>query len=248
MAFSSSFCHPQLLLKVHNGLTERPRHIVGTGRRSDFATKSKSSDILGNQVSRVGTDTQKAWSFVGGRKLTVRPNTATTSGYSYRKSSAIYASWMPSTQISSQVFTLATAAVLPFYSAMVFAPKAGLTKKFIESGIPYVILGLLYASMLYFSWTPDTLRIMFESKYWLPELAGIMKMFSRESTLISVWIHLLTIDLFAARQVFFDGLKHEVPTRHSISLCLLFCPIGVIVHVITKALTKIIRKTKSVEH
>ncbi|KAI3976571.1 hypothetical protein MKX01_008429 [Papaver californicum] len=69
-------------------------------------------------------------------------------------------------------------------------------------------------------------------------LPGIAKMFSSEMTLASAWIHLLAVDLFAARQVFLEGLEFDVETRHSVSLCLLFCPIGIIVHVITKLLTK----------
>ena len=38
------------------------------------------------------------------------------------------------------------------------------------------------------------------------------------------------------RQVFHDGLKNKVETRHSVSLCLLFCPIGIATHAITKML------------
>ncbi|KAL6324522.1 hypothetical protein AAG906_013334 [Vitis piasezkii] len=147
-------------------------------------------------------------------------------------------------QIASSVFTLGTAAVLPFYTLMVLAPTAELTKKSMESTIPYVVLGLLYAYLLYLSWTPDTIRLMFASKYWLPELPGMAKMFSNEMTLASAWIHLLAIDLFAARQVFQDGLENKIETRHSVSLCLLFCPIGIVTHVITKALTKSAGDTK----
>ena len=44
------------------------------------------------------------------------------------------------------------------------------TKRTVESSAPYVALGLLYAYLLYLSWTPDTLRAMFASKYWLPEV------------------------------------------------------------------------------
>ncbi|RVW84551.1 Protein ABA deficient 4, chloroplastic [Vitis vinifera] len=113
-------------------------------------------------------------------------------------------------QIASSVFTLGTAAVLPFYTLMVLAPTAELTKKSMESTIPYVVLGLLYAYLLYLSWTPDTIRLMFASKYWLPELPGMAKMFSNEMTLASAWIHLLAIDLFAARQVFQDGWRTKL--------------------------------------
>ncbi|KAL8034486.1 hypothetical protein ABFX02_12G032100 [Erythranthe guttata] len=159
----------------------------------------------------------------------------------FRKISPVYASFcagMPCSQIANGAFTLGTAAVLPFYTFMVVAPKAELTKKLVSSSVPYMALGLLYAYLLYLSWTPDTMRLMFASKYWLPELPGIAKMFSTEMTLASAWIHLLAVDLFAARQVYYDGLQENIETRHSVTLCLLFCPIGVLSHFITKALTR----------
>ncbi|KAJ4765447.1 abscisic acid (aba)-deficient 4 [Rhynchospora pubera] len=148
------------------------------------------------------------------------------------------ASWISTSQIASQAFTWGTVAVLPFYTLMVLAPNTKFTKRMMESTAPYVLLGILYAYLLYLSWTPETLRCMFASKYWLPELPGIAKMFSNEMTMASAWIHLLAVDLFAARQVFHDGLKNNVETRHSVSLCLLFCPVGIVTHVVTKVLTK----------
>lgn len=109
------------------------------------------------------------------------------------------------------------------------------TKKTMRSSIPYVVFGLLYAYLLYLSWTPETIRLMFASKYWLPEvslysvndwiyyetnlllmvlhfmydmqLPGIAKMFSGEMTLASAWIHLLVVDLFAARYLSFSSLS-----------------------------------------
>lgn len=184
----------------------------------------------------MGADLHRDWNFLGGSRIIVHPKL--TNFLVYRKSSGVNASWLASSQIASSVFTLGTAAVLPFYTLMVVAPKAEVTRKSMESSIPFIVLGLLYAFLLYLSWTPDTMRLMFASQYWLPELPGIAKMFSSEMTLASAWIHLLAVDLFAARQVFNDGLENEVETRHSVSLCLLFCPIGIATHFITKALTK----------
>ncbi|XP_062192242.1 protein MAO HUZI 4, chloroplastic-like isoform X2 [Phragmites australis] len=142
--------------------------------------------------------------------------------------------WMTASQIASSAFTWGTVAVLPFYTLMVVAPNANLTKRTVESSAPYVALGLLYAYLLYLSWTPDTMRAMFASKYWLPELPGIVRMFASEMTVASAWIHLLAVDLFAARQVYHDGIKNNIETRHSVTLCLLFCPIGILTHVVTK--------------
>ncbi|KAK9700185.1 hypothetical protein RND81_08G222000 [Saponaria officinalis] len=108
---------------------------------------------------------------------------------------------MSSSEIASSVFTLGTAAVLPFYTLMLAAPKADL-------------------------------------------LEGIAKMFSNEMSLASAWIHLLVVDLYAARQVYEDGVENEVEIRHSVALCLLFCPIGIISHAITKQLSNTPETTK----
>ncbi|MCL7041655.1 hypothetical protein MKW94_024898 [Papaver nudicaule] len=215
---------------THNGIERR---VISGGIGG-----SSNTELFGTKVvETIGTKLSNKWSFAGGSsRVVVIPDAAKLNPQ--RKCCGVSASWYAGSQIASSAFTLGTVAVLPFYTLMVLAPKAELTKKSVESGIPYVVLGLLYGYLLYLSWTPDTIRMMFASKYWLPELPGIAKMFSNEMTLASAWIHLLAVDLFAARQVFLEGLELEVETRHSVSLCLLFCPIGIIVHVITKLLTK----------
>ncbi|XP_062150587.1 protein ABA DEFICIENT 4, chloroplastic isoform X2 [Alnus glutinosa] len=80
-----------------------------------------------------------------------------------------------------------------------------------------------------------TLMVLAPKAELLPSIA---KMFSSEMTLASAWIHLLVVDLFAARQVYNDGQENQIETRHSVSFCLLFCPIGILTHVITKAVSK----------
>ncbi|XP_057967372.1 protein ABA DEFICIENT 4, chloroplastic isoform X1 [Malania oleifera] len=215
-----------------------PPQNIGVDHRSTFALGGRSTELSGQQIARAEDKLSRDWSFSGGPKVSIRPKLASVS--LYRKGVGV--SCWASSQIANSAFTMGTAAVLPFYTLMVVAPRANLTKKFTESSIPYVVLGLLYAYLLYLSWTPETIGLMFASKYWLPELSGIARMFSSEMTLASAWIHLLAVDLFAARQVFHDGLENEVETRHSVSLCLLFCPIGIMTHVITKALTKTLIK------
>ncbi|MFS8016797.1 hypothetical protein Hanom_Chr15g01372801 [Helianthus anomalus] len=77
------------------------------------------------------------------------------------------------------------------------------------------------------------------------QLPSIAKMFSKEMTLASAWIHFLAIDLFAARQVYHDGLENKIETRHSVFLCLLCCPIGILIHAITKAFIKTSKASKT---
>lgn len=234
MALSSGFFTSQACLSFKVDRTRLPCNNI-TCQRFDPALKSKNIEIFGQQLGKE-VSTRIGWSFRQnlGRNI---PS---------RKSSAVYASWLPCSQIASGAFTLGTAAVLPFYTLMVVAPQAEFTKKIVASSLPYMFLGALYGYLLYLSWTPDTIATMFASKYWLPELSGMAKMFSNEMTMASAWIHLLTVDLFAARQVYSDGVQNNIGTRHSVSLCLLFCPIGILAHVITKALTRG-RKEKSME-
>lgn len=151
----------------------------------------------------------------------------------------------PAIQIASTLFTFGTALVVPFYTVMILAPHAEWTKRMVESNIPYAVLGIVYLYLLSLSWTSETLKLMFASKYWLPELPGITKMFSSTLTVASAWIHLLAVDLFAGRHVFLDGLQHSVETRHSLVLCLLFCPIGIVSHFITKVATVIWRRVNN---
>ncbi|CAE5963222.1 unnamed protein product [Arabidopsis arenosa] len=218
MAFSSFISQP-----LSSSLTMMKRNI--SAKRSELCLDS----------SKIRLDHR--WSFIGGSRISVQSNVSSNSYTVVRKKfSGVRASWLTTSQIASSVFAVGTTTVLPFYTLMVVAPKAEITKKCMESSIPYIILGVLYAYLLYLSWTPETLKYMFSSKYMLPELSGIAKMFSSEMTLASAWIHLLVVDLFAARQVYNDGLENQIETRHSVSLCLLFCPVGIVSHFVTKAI------------
>ncbi|PKA55158.1 hypothetical protein AXF42_Ash003795 [Apostasia shenzhenica] len=209
---------------------------IGTKNQS---IRSINREIVGHAVFVRGRKVGNQRSFLGRSEFMFLPDLQKNAGNS--KCFTASASWLTSTQIASNAFTWGTVAVLPFYALMILAPSAALvirvlllTRRTIESNFPFVMLGVLYTYLLYLSWRENTLRLMFASKYWLPELTGILKMFMNEMTMASAWIHLLAVDLYAARHIFLDGLKNCMETRHSISLCLFFCPIGIITHIITK--------------
>lgn len=190
-------------------------------------------------------------SSLAGEQSFITPNIAFNSNP--RKSSKIKVSAsMPtilpaSVQVASRLFTFGTAFVVPFYTVMILAPHASWTKKLVESSFPYVVLGVLYLYLLFLSWSPETLPSMFASKYWLPELPGITRMFSSTLTVASAWLHLLAVDLFAGRQIYLDGLQQSIETRHSLVLCLLFCPVGMLSHFFTKAIARLFRKAGNQE-
>ncbi len=51
---------------------------------------------------------------------------------------------------------------------------------------------------------------------WIPQLTGIQQLFSRVPTAASLWVHLLAINMFAARWIMFDGeqLSFELAMSH----------------------------------
>ncbi|CAM8987715.1 unnamed protein product [Rhodiola kirilowii] len=237
MLISSSFFHPPAPVKLHS------RCVIGKSiqfHMSDFAFWGLKTQAF-SQIAKSEDESCNGWSFVGGSKLNLKPKSKRLF-VPCKADPAVYASLWTNSQIARSVFTLGTAAVLPFYTLMVVAPKAEMTKKSMRSCLPYIVFGIVYAYLLYLSWTPGTLRAMFASKYWMPELSAIASLFTNEMSLSSAWIHLLAIDLFAARQVYHEGLTENIETRHSVSLCLLFCPIGLLSHYITKIITEKARR------
>lgn len=211
--------------------------LTGVDQHFFFPVKSMKTGISFQRISFQATKAGGKWSFIKGSRLVLRPQIERV--WSNSKGSYVSSTSITNSQIASTAFTWGTVTVLPFYTLMVIAPRATFTKKLMESNIPYGVLGILYGYLLYLSWTPETLRVIFATKYLLPELPGITKMFASEMTMASAWIHLLAVDLYAARQVFHDGLKNNVETRHSVTLCLLCCPIGILSHVITKVSNRI---------
>ncbi|XP_044947386.1 protein MAO HUZI 4, chloroplastic-like [Hordeum vulgare subsp. vulgare] len=213
------------------------RDAAGDGRRDGWVRGFGSAFLAGERAARRGG---KSGALLAGAPLPLQAELAAAPprpGAARCKAPLLRPrAWLSTSQIASSAFTLGTVAVLPFYTLMIAAPNANITKRTVESTAPYVALGILYAYLLHLSWTSDTIRAMFASKYWLSELPDIVRMFASEMTVASAWIHLLAVDLFVARQVYHNGIKNNIETRHSVSLCLLFCPIGIAAHALTKVL------------
>ncbi|XP_004489142.1 protein ABA DEFICIENT 4, chloroplastic-like [Cicer arietinum] len=208
MSFSSCYSHSLL---AFNKDIKHCRTVGQVKLNFPFSIRNNGVELCTQRISRSRVGISGDWSFIGGSRIVVKPK-ATTS-VCYPKRSQTHASWFIVPQLATTAFTWGTVAVLPFYALMVLAPKSELTKKSMGSSLPYVVLGILYAYLLCLSWTPETVRLIFASKYLLPELTSIGKMFSSELTLASAWIHLLVVDLFAARHIFHDGLENQIETR-----------------------------------
>lgn len=152
---------------------------------------------------------------------------------------------------------------------MILLPATRVVRQTVERGVLLLPLALCYGYLLARSWQPDTLSLLLPGSLsaglsggfnpqFFPSLAGIGQLFSRLITSASLWVHLLAINLFAARQVYLDGaascwlvtsctnypttcipptgLQRAVPAAHSVLLCGVAGPLGLLSHVATRQL------------
>lgn len=97
---------------------------------------------------------------------------------------------------------------------MALAPRAPLTSALASRAEAALTpLCILYFFLLFTSWSPDTMSVLLPGSLaeglsggkwnpqFFPALAGVAELFSRPATALSVWVHLLVINLFAARSI-----------------------------------------------
>ncbi|GAQ84411.1 abscisic acid -deficient 4 protein [Klebsormidium nitens] len=211
----------------------------------NWLAPGQSTQLQGVLITSAGTRRSCHVPSMGDPLLRVCGELMATAGRRKGRGSALACSC--SVDLASNMFTFGTAMVVPFYTLMLAAPKWRGTRKVMDSAIPYVILGAMYMYLLSISWTPEHPKLMFSSKYWLPELSGITRMFSSMLTVSSAWIHLLAVDLFAGRNIYLDSITHNLPSRHSLVLCLMFGPVGIFSHLFTKNIVMAWRKATKTE-
>jgi hypothetical protein len=69
-----------------------------------------------------------------------------------------------------QLFDVATLFVLPFWALMILLPNWGVTRRVMESYVPFVALAALYLYLFVSSITPETLAL------FTPRLANITQL------------------------------------------------------------------------
>ncbi|OCQ89889.1 hypothetical protein BCD64_18275 [Nostoc sp. MBR 210] len=135
----------------------------------------------------------------------------------------------------SQLFDIANLFVLPFWALIILLPNWKVTKRIMESYIPFVPLAGAYLYLFITSITPENAQALSN-----PQLADIARFFADEKAAATGWIHFLVMDLFVGRFIYWEGQKTEVWTIHSLILCLFAGPMGVLSHIITTWITKAI--------
>ncbi|MEI6445671.1 MAG: ABA4-like family protein [Nostocales cyanobacterium ELA583] len=137
----------------------------------------------------------------------------------------------------TDLFNFANLFVLPFWALMILLPNWNVTRKVMESYLPFVVLSGAYLYLFVTSITPENAAALSN-----PQLADIAKFFSNEDAAAIGWIHFLVMDLFVGRWIYWEGQKTGIWTIHSITLCLFAGPLGVLSHIFTYWITKAFSK------
>ncbi|NEP50941.1 MAG: DUF4281 domain-containing protein [Moorea sp. SIO3C2] len=135
--------------------------------------------------------------------------------------------------VITQLFNIANIFVLPFWILIIFLPNWGITRRVMESYLPFVILAGLYIYLFINSITPESAQALSN-----PQLADIARFFSDETVAATGWIHYLVFDLFVGRWIYWQGQQAGIWTIHSLILCLFAGPIGLLSHIITAWVSK----------
>jgi len=151
------------------------------------------------------------------------------------KSAAAYSLFSP-----DLAFTCATFAVVALYGVAVAAPLSRLSKAlFLDR--PFLIPSLLGVAYLALGWQAYNAGAL--SGLWdaargclpAPTPEALAAVFHDRAITALAWLHLLAVDLVSAAAVMRDGLATGTPIRHSVALCLMFGPIGLLSHAATRA-------------
>ncbi|MCG6134386.1 MAG: DUF4281 domain-containing protein [Nostoc sp. LLA-1] len=134
----------------------------------------------------------------------------------------------------TQLFNIANIFVVPFWLLMIFLPNWKVTRRVMESYLPFVILAGAYLYLFVSSITPENAQALSN-----PQLADIARFFADETAAATGWIHFLVMDLFVGRWIYWEGQKTGIWTIHSIALCLFAGPLGLLSHVVTYWITKV---------
>jgi hypothetical protein len=135
------------------------------------------------------------------------------------------------------LFNIDNIFVLPFWALMIILPNWEVTKKVMQSYIPFVILAGIYIYFFINALTPETSQALAS-----PQLTDLARAFADEKVTATGWAHFLMMDLFVGRWIYWEGQKNGTWTIHSLILCLFAGPIGLLSHLITAAVTQSLKK------
>ena len=141
------------------------------------------------------------------------------------------------------LFNIDNIFVLPFWALMIILPNWEVTRKVMQSYIPFVILAGIYLYFFVGAINPESAQALAS-----PKLADLARAFADEKVTATGWAHFVTMDLFVGRWIYWEGQKTGVWTIHSLILCLFAGPIGLLSHILTEALGKTLKGQSEILH
>lgn len=142
---------------------------------------------------------------------------------------------------TSNLFNLANLFVLPFWTLMILLPNWGITKKVMESYLPFIALIALYIYFISGAINSESAQALAN-----PQLADIARFFADEQAAATGWVHFLVMDLFVGRWIYQQGQQTGVWTVHSLILCLFAGPVGLLSHILTNWVSQKFAQSKAV--
>ena len=116
---------------------------------------------------------------------------------------------------------------------MILLPNWKVTRKVMESSIPFVVLAGVYIYFISGAITAESAQALSN-----PQLPDIARFFGEEQAAATGWAHFLVMDLFVGRWIYWQGQQTGVWTIHSLILCLFAGPVGLLSHILTVWISK----------
>lgn len=143
------------------------------------------------------------------------------------------------------VFGHASAIMVPIYFTMALAPNSKLSRTLATTPFIPLAMSAIYALLLaqacattgFVQQLCGLVKATLAAPSCLPDVSLVAELFKDPAITSLAWMHLLLLDFYQARDVFVDGILRSVATGHSVILCFMFGPLGLLSHVLTRQLT-----------
>lgn len=135
--------------------------------------------------------------------------------------------------VTDTAFKLANAVVLPFWALMLVSPRSRLTRAVMENRAVFVVLGVLYVTLLARSMRggdPDALRRVLRD----PSPQTLGELFARPEGVTVGWVHFLAFDLFVGRWIWSDAVAQDRAPRLALGLTFMAGPAGLLLYLAEK--------------
>eukprot|EP00775_Hariotina_reticulata_P010512 gene10512-10671_t len=141
-------------------------------------------------------------------------------------------------------FSTATYVMVPLYFIIAFFPRSKIAKVLISSPVLPLAFAVAYAALAWQAWQAGAFTLVeaaVRSAQPWPDAVALAAMFQDKTLAALAWMHLLLLDFLTARAVLMDGLRQLVPTAHSVLLCFMVGPLGLLSHLVTRM---VVHKTR----